>query len=63
MKNLSIDEALKRELAVQASCHPKTIAKVLRGEPVRGLAGHRARKILEAAGLLPHPDEAVVGSK
>lgn len=48
-----IDEALKRELAVQASCHPKTIAKVLRGEPVRGLAGHRARLILEAAGLLP----------
>ncbi len=62
MKAQSIDDAVKRELAVQASCHPKTIAKVLRGEPVRGLAGHRARKILEAAGLLPR-DEAAVASK
>jgi len=49
----SIDEAQKRELAVKASVHPRTIAKALRGEPIRGLAGHRARAVLREAGLLP----------
>lgn len=45
-----IDEATKRELAVQASCDPRTIEKVVRGQPVRGMAGRRARQALLAAG-------------
>lgn len=48
-----VDEATRRELAVKASVHPRTIAKALRGEPIRGLAGHRARQVLRDAGLLP----------
>ncbi len=48
-----IDVGFRRRFAVEASCDPRTIDKVLRGEPVRGLAGHRARAVLIAAGLLP----------
>lgn len=47
----NLDEATRRELAVQAEVDPRTIEKVLRGEPVRGMAGRRARRVLEAAGL------------
>jgi hypothetical protein len=54
MKNppCPIDDSLKRELAVKASVCPRTIGKVLRGEPVRGGAGRRARQALAAAGFL-----------
>ena len=48
-----LDECTRRRLAVQAECDPRTIGKVARGEHVRGLAGHRARAVLKAAGLLP----------
>jgi hypothetical protein len=48
---LRIDKATIRELAVKASCDPRTIEKAIRGEPVRGMAGHRARAVLAAAGL------------
>jgi hypothetical protein len=48
-----LDEATKRELAVKASCDPRTIEKELRGTHARGLAGHRARRALAEAGLLP----------
>ena len=50
---MSVDEATRRELAVKASVHPRTIAKALRGEAIRGPAGHRARQALREAGLLP----------
>lgn len=46
----ALDEATRRVLAVRAEVDPRTIEKVLRGEPVRGMAGHRARKTLENAG-------------
>ncbi len=46
-----LDEATRRKLAVDASCDPRTIDKALRGKPIRGLAGHRARAALEAAGF------------
>lgn len=46
------DQATKRRLAVEASCDPRTIDKVLRGEPVRGLARQRALAVLVAAGYL-----------
>lgn len=47
-----LDKATIRELAVKASCDPRTIDKVFRGEVVRGMSGHRARAVLAAAGLL-----------
>lgn len=52
-----IDEATKRRLAVQASCDPRTLEKALRGEQVRGLAGHRIRAALAAEGLIVWPSE------
>ncbi len=45
--------AVVRRLAVEASCCPRTIEKVYRGEPVRGLASYRARAALAAAGIEP----------
>lgn len=54
----ALDEAMRRELAVGASVDPRTVEKVLRGEPVRGMAGRRARRALEEAGFTvpePHP--------
>lgn len=47
------DIATKRRLALEASVCEKTITKLLRGGAVRGLAGQRARAILEREGLLP----------
>lgn len=43
---MQLDNATKRSLAVEASCDPRTIEKVLRGDDVRGLAGHRARAVV-----------------
>jgi hypothetical protein len=42
-----------RALAVEASVDPRTIAKVANGERVRSIAGMRARRALQKAGLLP----------
>ena len=55
MARPELDECTRRKLAVQADCDPRTISKVYRGGHVRGLAGHRARAVLVAAGLLPQP--------
>ncbi len=56
-KRLTLRKALNagraRELAVEASCDPRTLRKVLAGKPVRGLAADRARAVLERHGLLP----------
>lgn len=48
-----IDSARKRELAVKASVCIPTVEKALRGDAVKGMAGHRIRAVLEAEGLLP----------
>lgn len=48
----TIDESTARRLAVKADCDPRTIRKALRGETVRGLAGHRVKRVLEEEGLL-----------
>lgn len=57
--NPRIDEATVRALAVKASVHPRTIQKALRGERIRGLAGHRARAALCEAGYqVPEPGVA-----
>ena len=47
-----IDYPTARKLAVEASCDPRTIRALVCGRPVRGLAGQRARAVLERAGLL-----------
>ena len=54
MKNTprTLDAATARTLAVEASCDPRTIIRVFRGEQVRGMAGDRARAVLLAHGLL-----------
>lgn len=53
---IKLDAATARWLAVEAGVDPKTIAKVARGEKVRGMAGHRALVALRAAGLLEDGD-------
>jgi len=45
--------ATLRRLAVEAQVDPRTIDRVVKGLPVRGLAGERARKVLIAAGIIP----------
>lgn len=45
-----LDAATARRLAVQASCDPRTLVRILAGEPVKGLAGERARAALIKAG-------------
>ena len=54
-EQVTLSEGRTRELAVRANVHPRTITKVLRGLPVRGMPGDRARAVLEAEGLLPKP--------
>jgi len=49
---MKLEYAQLRELAVRASCDPRTVSKVLRGEKVRGMPAHRALKVLKRAGLL-----------
>lgn len=48
----TIDEATARRLSVKAGCDPRTLRKVLRGQPVRGMSGQRARDVLVEEGLL-----------
>jgi len=53
---MKLDAATVREYAVKANVDPRTIEKAARGEPVRGMAGHRARATLKAAGVpVPEP--------
>jgi hypothetical protein len=53
------DDATLRRLATEASVHPKTVLKALAGEPIRGLAGHRARSVLRELGYpVPEPRQA-----
>ncbi len=48
-----IDEATRRKLAVLADCDPRTIDKVILGQPVRGAAGLRALAVLADCGIAP----------
>jgi hypothetical protein len=48
-----LDAGKIRELAVAASCDPRTIVKVLQGKSVRAIAGFRELKALHEAGLKP----------
>jgi hypothetical protein len=56
----NLDEATARTLAVRGSVCPRSIQKAYRGEPVRGMAGHRALAALKAAGLTPRPRTRLV---
>ena len=51
-----LDAGTARKLAVEASCDPRTIVRVHRGEDVRGIAGQRAREVLIKHGLLSPTD-------
>jgi hypothetical protein len=46
-----IDAATLRRISVEASCDPRTIVAVLRGDTRRGLAFERAKEALEKAGF------------
>lgn len=46
------DAGQLRELAVRAGVDPRTLIKTLLGHHVRGMAGHRARRVLHEAGYL-----------
>lgn len=50
---LIVGAALLRALAVEASADPRTVARVLRGERVRGMADERIRRALEVRGITP----------
>jgi hypothetical protein len=47
-----VDTATLRRLATEAECDPRSLVKLLKGLPVRGVAGHRARRVLKRHGLL-----------
>lgn len=59
MANEKLSASEVRRLAVAASCDPRTVEKVLRGEPVRGMARTRALAALKAAGVDVAPADAV----
>jgi len=48
-----VTDAQLRRIAVEASCDPRTVLRVLEGAPVDTLARERARDVLIRAGLLP----------
>jgi len=51
-----LDEATRRLMAVLCDADPRSVDKVLAGQPVRGLTGQRIRATLEAAGIeVPTP--------
>lgn len=52
-RDLPVDLATLRVLAVEASADPRSVARVLRGERVRGMADHRIRAVLATHHLLP----------
>jgi hypothetical protein len=47
------DTAALRRYAVAADADPRTVRKVLEGQPVRGMVARRVQAVLVAAGLVP----------
>lgn len=45
------DQLTIREIALEAQCDPRSIARELRGERVRGLTGDRIRRALRKRDL------------
>lgn len=55
----SLSHARIRELAVEAECDPRTVARVLLGETCKSLRAQRAcERVLRKAGLLPEKNDA-----
>jgi hypothetical protein len=46
-----LPEHIIRRIAVAGEVDPRTVRKLLRGEPVRGAAGERGRDALHDAGI------------
>lgn len=55
MRGPHLDAATLRKIAVRASVDPRTIKRLLRGAPVRGLPAYRIREALAEEGLGPPP--------
>lgn len=47
-----VDRVQVLALAAEAGCDPRTIQKALKNEPIRGLVGDRARRVLAQHGLI-----------
>ena len=47
-----LDTSTARRLAVEADTDPRTIQKMLRGDPARTIAAKRARRVLVSHGIL-----------
>ena len=47
-----LDTATIRRIAVESDSDPRSVVKVLRGDRVRGMVGHRIREVLSRRGLL-----------
>ncbi len=59
MSNRTItDTATIRRLAVACDADPRTVERVLRGEPIRGVARQRVARVLRQHGYLP-PEASV----
>ena len=54
-----VDKATTRRLAVEADADPRSVQRELQ-EPnsVRGMPGHRIRRVLETHGLRPRQSDA-----
>lgn len=52
MRERTIDEATARRLSVKAECDPRTLRKVLRGDPTNSMSAKRAAAVLIEAGFL-----------
>jgi hypothetical protein len=62
VSSVPLPESTVRELSVAASCDPRTLKKVLRGQPVLPMARARVVRVLEERGLRHLlPDEAPGG--
>ena len=55
----SIDRLERKRLAAAAAVDERTLAKRLRGEPVRGMAGGRADRVLAERGIGPTAESAL----
>lgn len=49
--SLKVPAARRRRLCVEADADPRTVARMLRGEPVRGMVSERIRKAAKALGV------------
>lgn len=52
-KRRTVDAATARRLAVKADCDPRSIRRIIAGEPVRGMSGQRALKVVRESGIEP----------